>query len=314
MLGNPKKSIVFIIGPTAVGKSDVALHLAQQMSGEIISCDSMQIYRQINIASNKPSAADLKKIKHHCIDIISVDQEFNVAQFNTMVAEYITKIHAKGCTPIVVGGSGMYVQILLDGIFEGAPKDDNLRRELKFQAEQYGNEYLYDKLEIVDPQAAAKIHANDLKRLIRALEVSLSEQKLFSELKQKRIGLWGQYDIQIFVLNRNRAQLYQRINERVDHMIRQGLVDEIKKLKAMKLSLTAQGAIGIKEILNYLNEACSLQKSVELMKQNTRRFAKQQLTWFRRDKRFQWIDIEDGVAVEEIVEKIKNLIGREASS
>ena len=306
-----KQPIIFIIGATAVGKSDVALKLAQKIHGEIISCDSMQIYKEINIASNKPDAADLKKVKHHLVGTISVTEEFDVAQFNKSVGACIQKIHNDGGIPIVVGGSGMYIQILLDGIFEGAPKNDELREQLRFQAKQYGNEYLYDKLKKIDHEAALKIHTNDLKRLIRALEVATIEKKPISQLKKNRAGLWGEYDIKIFVLNRNRAELYQKINERVDHMIARGLVDEIQALKDLPLSQTARYAIGIKEILSYLNGERELKTAVELMKQNTRRFAKQQLTWFRPDARFQWINIEGHTTLNGIGEKIKDQINYE---
>jgi tRNA dimethylallyltransferase len=198
------KKIIFIVGPTAVGKSDVAFFLSKKIQGEIISCDSMQIYKEINIASNKPSEDVTNNLPHHLINIISVEEEFDVARYNQLALAAIKEIHDRGHVPVVVGGSGMYMQVLLDGIFEGGVKNEALRKDLKEQARQYGNQFLYDRLKEENLQAAKKIHPNDVRRVIRALEISRQEKMPICELQQKREGLWGKYDIRLIALNRDR--------------------------------------------------------------------------------------------------------------
>jgi len=195
------KKIIFIVGPTAVGKSEVAFALAQSIQGEIISCDSMQVYKEINIASNKPSKAELKEIPHHLMNIVSVEEEFDVAQFNQRTLKAIDQIFENHHVPIVVGGSGLYMSILLDGLFQGAKANPQLRKQLQTQADEHGLESLYQQLQELDPKAAEKIHPHNLKRMIRALEVCLSEGEIFSERQKKRQGLWGQYDITLIALN-----------------------------------------------------------------------------------------------------------------
>ncbi|HLF17976.1 MAG TPA: tRNA (adenosine(37)-N6)-dimethylallyltransferase MiaA [Candidatus Omnitrophota bacterium] len=293
--------IIFIVGPTAVGKSDVAVTLAKRIKGEIVSCDSMQIYKEINIANNKPSLKELKEIPHHLINVVSVEDEFDVARFGRLARNTIEDIHSRGAVPIVVAGSGLYMQILLDGIFEAKGKDAHFRDQLKKRMEEDGVEALYNDLRQVDPAAAGKIHPNDARRIIRALEVFETSRKPISQLQQKREGLWGKYDISIFGLMMPRDVLYQRINERVERMFKAGMVKEIKGLSNLKLSLTARHLIGIKEVLNYFNGGCDLATAAEEMKQNTRRFAKRQMTWFRKDKRIQWIEIGNGQPLDEAV-------------
>ena len=286
------RSIIFIVGPTAVGKSEVALSVAREIKGEIISCDSMQIYKEINIASSKPSAQEIKKVPHHLVNVMSVCDEFDVARFNTLANAAVKDILARGRIPIIVGGSGLYMQILLDGIFESSSRDELLREKLKQEAEVKGNAYLYDWLKKHDPQAASKIHVNDMKRIVRALEVCLTQKTAISQLQKNRAGLWGKYDITVIGLNQKRENLYERINGRVESMFQSGLIDEIKNISVLHLSKTAQGLIGIKEILSYLRRENTLDEAKENMKQNTRHLAKKQLTWFRKEKRIQWIDVD----------------------
>ncbi len=286
------KKIVFIVGPTAVGKSDVGLCLCAKIPGEIVSCDSMQIYREINIASNKPSREVLKKVPHHLIDILSVRDEFDVARYNELALAAIADIHRRGRIPIVVGGSGMYMQVLLDGIFQGGVKNESLRKDLKGQAHQYGNQFIYDKLKEEDPEAAQKIHPNDTRRIVRALEICLTERIPISELQKQRRGLWGAYDIRVFGLNCDREQLYERINRRVEQMFEKGLVEEIEKVREAPWSLTAKKIIGVQEVMGFLNKEYDLAQAKERMKLNTRRLAKRQLTWFRKEKRIQWIEVD----------------------
>lgn len=299
--------IIFIVGPTAVGKSDVGMHLARKLRGEIVSCDSMQIYKEIRIASNKPSPKDLNEVPHYLVDIISVREEFDVAKFNTLALAAIHDIHRRGRVPVIVGGSGMYMQVLLDGIFEGGIKNQSLRKDLKGQAHQYGNQYLYDKLKEEDAQAAAKIHPNDVRRVIRALEVCITRKTLISQLQTQRQGLYGQCDIALFAFNREREALYAKINARVDRMIDAGLVDEISRLNGCAWSLTARKIIGVAEIQSFLNGDCDLQQAKEQIKLNTRRLAKRQLTWFRRDDRLQWIMLQPDDTPETVTETIMEL-------
>lgn len=288
------QTIIFIIGPTASGKSDVAVELARLVKGEIISCDSMQVYRKLAIVSNKPSAADKKKVRHHLIDCVPLAKEFDVATFNSMALKAIQQVMRGKKTPIIVGGSGMYMTILLDGIFKGKGKNDALRKKLLAQAESKGNAFLHDQLKRYDPPSSLKIHPNDTKRLLRALEVYFLEKEPISQKQKSRAGLWGKYDIKIFGLELPRQALYDKINRRVDRMIEEGALKEIEKIKKHKLSKTVLGLIGIKELLGYINGAYDLDQAAYLMKRNTRHLAKRQLTWFRKDKRVQWLEIKEG--------------------
>lgn len=299
------KKIIFIVGPTAVGKTDIAFRLAKEINGEIISCDAMQVYKEINIASNKPPAFMLKGIPHHLMNIISIEEDFDVARFNQLVQEAIKEIHKKNRAPIIVGGSGMYMQILLDGIFEAKGKrDDSLREQLKQEAQEKGTQFLYDVLQKKDPQAALKIHPNDLRRIIRALEVIVSEKESFSSLQRKRQGLWGKYTIPIFGLTRERKELYQRIESRVEKMFKEGIVEEIKNLRLVQWSPTADRIIGVREIQGYLRGEYDMERAKYLMKLNTRHLAKKQLTWFRKEKRIHWFVMNFNETNESVVEKI----------
>lgn len=298
------KKIIFIVGPTAVGKSEVGLCLCEHIQGEVISCDSMQVYKEINIASNKPSKVILEKTSHHLIDILSVDEEFDVVKYNDLALTAIKEIHNRGHVPVIVGGSGMYMQVLLDGIFKGGIKSKTLRKDLKEQARQYGNQFLYDKLKEEDPKASEKIHPNDIRRVIRALEVCLTEKIPISELQKQREGIWGKYDVALFALNREREELYGKINRRVEVMVQEGLVEEIKRLKSTNWSLTAKKIIGVSEIQGFLNDEYDLDQAKELMKLNTRRLAKRQLTWFRKDERIEWIVVKSTDTPKSVVETI----------
>ncbi len=281
--------IVFIVGPTGVGKSQVALVLASRLDAEIVSCDAMQVYREASIANDKPLPADLEKVPHYLVDCVSVTEDFDVARYRKEAAARIDDILGRGKTPLVVGGSGMYMSILLDGIFEGGKEDPQVRRQIREDAQVQGIEKIYSRLKKVDPQAAAAINPNDERRIIRALEVYLLMKKPITQLQKQRRGLWGNYDIQIFALNRERAELYDRVNQRVEDMFHRGLVEEIKKLNALPLSRSAKGLIGIPELTGYLSGEHALEKAKELIKMNTRHYVKRQLTWFRKDKRLVWI-------------------------
>lgn len=285
-------SILFIVGPSAVGKTEIALAVAQRLDAEIISCDAMQVYREVNIASAKPSKNDLTKVPHHCIDLVSVTKSFDVVQFRREALKVLHDILQRGKKVILVGGSGMYVSALLDGIFEESAKDQDLRRKLEVEIRQQGTAVLHERLKILDPKAAAKIHPNDARRIVRALEVILTTQKSISVLQQERQGLWGQYKIQIFGLSRPRGELYRRAEIRIDQMFDQGLVQEVEKISPLSLSATAKTMIGVPEVQGFLKGEYDLERAKYLMKLHTRHYIKRQLTWFRRDKRIEWIDVE----------------------
>ncbi len=304
------KTIIFIVGPTAVGKSDVAYLLAKKIDAEIISCDSMQVYKNIHIASNKPSPVVLKKIPHHCLDLIDISKEFNVADFYKRANRAVRGIHRKGKSVIVCGGSGLYMAILLDGIFSAGAFSKRVRQKLLKQVKEKSGRSLFDQLKKRDPQAAQNIHPNDAKKIVRALEVCLVADQPFSRIKKKREGLWGKYSVRIFCLSKNRPELYQCINQRVDHMFKKQLVKEIKNLHEEKWSQTAQALIGVKEIRDYLNGKCCLDEAKRLIQRNTRRLAKRQLTWFRKDKRLEWIDV-DSLTPARVAEEITRRLEKE---
>ena len=299
-----QNKIIFIVGPTGVGKSQAALALAVPLNAEIVSCDAMQVYKEASIANDKPSPEDLAKVPHHLVDCVSVSEEYDVARYRKDAVAKIDDIIARGKMPLIVGGSGMYMSILLDGIFEGPKEDPQIRRQIREDAQVQGIEKIYSRLKKVDPQAAQAINPNDERRIIRALEVYLLTKKPISQLQKQRRGLWGNYDIQIFALNRERDELYDRVNQRVDQMFDRGLIEEIKKLNALPLSRTAKGLIGIPEITGYCAGERSLEDAKELMKMNTRHYVKRQLTWFRKDKRLKWIMLKAQETAQDAAQKI----------
>ncbi len=295
--------LIFIVGPTAVGKSETGLCLAERLSAEIVCCDAMQVYREIAIANDKPSAEAIALVPHHLVDILSVTEDFNVARYRRLAVSAIQDVQARGKTPLIIGGSGMYMSVLLDGIFEGFAGED-LREELTQELLSKGPAVLHERLKALDPQAAVKIHPNDPQRIIRALGVALATGQSISSLQQKRKGLWGKVPIKIFALNRPRQDLYQRAEARVDGMFAKGLLEEIKRVESLPLSLTARKIIGIPEIMGFLKGEHDLERAKYLMKLNTRHYVKRQLTWFRRDKRLTWIDIASGQSSAQIADII----------
>jgi tRNA dimethylallyltransferase len=295
--------IIFIVGPTGVGKSEAGFLLAQKLDGEIVSCDALQIYRELNIVCDKPSKEMRSKIPHHLIDVVSVTEEFDAARFRVMATDAIEDIIKRKKTPIVVGGSGMYMSVLLDGIFEASAKDEALRKELQERLDREGAAVLHGQLMRLDAKAAAKIHPNDPQRILRALEVVMTTGVPISDLQSKREGLWGKYPIKIYGLNRDRAELYTRAEQRIDRMFEQGLVQEIENLSNLHLSRTAAASIGVPEVKGYLKGEHDLERAKYLMKLNTRHYVKRQLTWFRRDQRVKWIEVE-GLSGQDILKRL----------
>lgn len=290
---SPQSKIIFICGPTAIGKSAVAAELAEIIDGEIISCDAMQVYREVRIASNKPKNDILEKIPHHLLDVVSVSKNFDVAKFYSLAIRSVDEILQREKIPIVVGGSGMYMRAILDGLYEDAPRDDQLRQDLEQEIMNHGLGQLYQKLVEVDAASAASIHPNDQKRIIRALEIFYTKGKPKSELTANRPGLWGKHKILYFGINANREALYNAVNVRVDEMFDQGLIDEVQQTLKCPVSSTAAKIIGLNEVQCFLNDKFSLEEAKEEMKKNTRHYAKRQLTWFNKDERIEWLHLQD---------------------
>ena len=282
-----KKLIIFIVGPTASGKSKLALAVAKKINGEIICCDSMQVYKDVKILSERPSKFVIQKIPHHLYGIVSVNRKFDVNQYCLLAQQAIKEIHQRGNTPIVVGGTGLYVSALLDGIFQVDSTNAKIRNGLYEVAKKRGTPFLHNQLRKIDSQAAKKIHPNDLRRIVRAVEVFKVTGKKISDLQKKRSGIYGLYKIKIFKINVARSELYDKINKRIDCMFGNGAVAEIKKIK--RVGKTAKYALGIREIRDYLKGRDTLEEARDKLKRNTRRYAKRQLTWFRRDSRIVWL-------------------------
>ncbi len=296
-------SIVFIVGPTATGKSEVAFNLAKKLSAEIISCDAMQVYREPRIITAKPSDSIVKNISHHFLGTVSVEQAYNVYDYSTAAIHEIRALHAVERAAIVCGGSGLYVKALLDGLFAGPGRNDYLRADLERRARDEGSQVLHAELMRLDKTAGQKISPNDLRRIVRALEVFYAGGVPISQKKQEARGLWGELPITIFGLRLKRDVLYARINRRTEQMFEAGAVDEVTSLLALPLSLTAQKIIGVKEIKSYLDGTTTENEAKELMKKNTRNYAKRQMTWFNKDKRVNWIDV-DNLTPEDTARKI----------
>ncbi|MFH0827158.1 MAG: tRNA (adenosine(37)-N6)-dimethylallyltransferase MiaA [Candidatus Omnitrophota bacterium] len=305
-----QKKIVFIVGPTAVGKSETAVALAKRIKGEIISCDSMQVYKGMDIITSKPSPSLRKMVRHHLIGVKSPSKEYDVSQYRKEALKKIKEIIKRGKPPIFAGGTGLYMSILIDGIFDLKSKNNAIRKRFLRLAETRGSSFIYKKLQLVDPEASAKIHPHDAKRIVRALEVFEIAGKPISQLQKQRKGLSDEYKINIIGLDRKRDELYRLIDERVDKMFDRGLEQEACKLLKSKLSRTAGFAIGLREFKGYFDGLYNLEETRRLIKRNTRQYAKRQLTWFRKDKRIKWVKIDGKknplTVANEILGKIKD--------
>ncbi len=287
------KPLVILTGPTAVGKTALSIKLASEIGGEIISADSMQVYRQMNIGSAKIKPEEMGGIPHHLIDILEPEEEFNVCLFEKLALEAMEQIYERGHIPVVVGGTGFYIQALLYQIDFTEEETDTAYRDKLWQlGEEKGNHYLHELLRKVDPKSAEEIHENNRKRVIRALEFYENCGKPISTHNKEQRQKTSAYNSCYFVLTDDRKKLYERIESRVDQMLSKGLVDEVRTLKerGCNASMVSMQGLGYKEILEYLDGRCSLLEAVEKIKKETRHFAKRQLTWFRREKDVIWID------------------------
>ncbi len=288
-----KPKVIVIVGPTASGKTSLSIELAKQTNGEIISSDSMQIYKDMNIGSAKPTIEEMQGIKHYLIDEVLPTERFSVAEYKKRAEKAIEEILKKGKTPIIVGGTGLYVNSLIYGIeYEDINLDEKYREKLMKKAEtQSGLEELYREAQKIDELAAQKISPNDKKRIIRILEIyhSTGKTKTMQELESRKNEV--KYDYKIYCINMPRDILYERINKRVDIMIEQGLIEEVKSLLKKYPSFpTAMQAIGYKEIVQYLNGSWGRLEAIDKIKQESRRYAKRQITWFKRIENIKWID------------------------
>jgi tRNA dimethylallyltransferase len=299
--------VIIIAGPTASGKTGLSIELAKLINGSIISADSMQIYRYMDIGTAKPDENERSGIRHYLIDEVDPDESFSVARYRELALRYIEDIIREGRRPIIAGGTGLYINSLLYNInFSQTICDEELRASLRREAEEKGNRYLYEKLLAMDPEAASKIHENDVKRVIRAIEVYTHTNKPISEhVKMSRLEP-APYRYIVYGLNWDREKLYLRIDARVDKMISDGLVDEVRHLVRMGYDkgTTSMQAIGYKEVLSYLRGEQTLEETVEILKRETRRYAKRQLTWFRRMREINWIDIDETTDIRTAAKKI----------
>lgn len=288
-----EKRLIILTGPTAVGKTDLSIQLAKQVNGAIISADSMQVYKYMDIGSAKILPAQMQGVPHYLIDEFLPDEEFNVVRFQQYAKKYIQEIYHHGQIPILTGGTGFYIQaVLYDIDFSDQNADSDYRRELEELALSRGTQYLHDLLAAVDPPSAEAIHANNQKRIIRALEYFRLTGERISEHNKRERQKQTPYRAAYFVLNDDRARLYERIDRRVDTMIADGLVEEVRRLRAMGYTkeLVSMQGLGYKELFPYFDGECTLDEAVSVMKRDTRHFAKRQLTWFRREKDVIWVN------------------------
>ena len=289
---NPK--LLCLLGPTAVGKTEIAIQLAQHLDAEIISVDSRQIYRQMDIGTAKPTPEEQQAARHHLIDCVDISRPFSVADYQSLADTAIADIQNRGKQVLLVGGAGLYFRAIVDGLFEGPGADPALRKRLEEEAAQFGVDALHKRLQTYDPESAERIHPNNLVRVIRALEVYELTGTPMSELQQQWHPNKQRYPFIAFGLTMPRALLYRRIEQRVDVMLANGLIAEVESLLASGYARNsvALQSFGYRELIAYLDGDCTYLEAISQLKQNTRRFAKRQLTWFRKDTRIEWLDRE----------------------
>ena len=299
--------ICILAGPTAVGKTEISLALARSLCGEIISADSAQVYKYMDIGTAKLKEEEMQGIKHYMIDEVTPDMDFSVAQFREKAELYIRDINDRGKLPIITGGTGLYINSLLNNLdFTDSISDEEYRREMQETAQVKGTEYVHAMLEAVDPASYRRLHPNDLRRVIRALEVYKHTGKPISYFQEESRKQPPRYDFAYITLTMDRRKLYERIDQRVDKMMASGLVEEVEGLikRGYGRELNSIQALGYKEIADYLHGSVSKDEAVRILKRDTRHYAKRQLTWFRGDKRVNWVDVDSFYRKEAIVENI----------
>ncbi|EXG86828.1 tRNA isopentenyltransferase MiaA [Clostridium sp. ASBs410] len=290
------RPLIIITGPTAVGKTALSVRLAKAIGGEIISADSMQVYRHMDIGSAKIKKEEMDGVPHYLIDVLDPEEEFNVTVFQEMAKEAVEEIYSHGHIPIVAGGTGFYIQALLYDIdFTENGEDTSIRMELEKLGQERGAEFLHNLLRDIDPDSADEIHENNMKRVIRAIEYYRQTGERISEHNKRERQKKSPYDFLYYVVNTERARLYERIDRRVDLMLEQGLVEEVMHLKDMGLTrdMVSMQGLGYKEILDYLQGIYTLEEAIYILKRDTRHFAKRQITWFKRERDVRWLDLPD---------------------
>ncbi|MEK6645188.1 MAG: tRNA (adenosine(37)-N6)-dimethylallyltransferase MiaA [Candidatus Firestonebacteria bacterium] len=304
-MAESKKIVVAIVGPTGVGKTEIAISLAEKLNTEIISADSMQVYKYLDIGTDKPNIEMRNRIKHHLIDFLEPDKRFSAGEFANKSKEIIEHLHLQGKIPILVGGTGLYINAVLDGVFESPKTDYILRHKLEEEAKEFGVKKLYERLKTIDSVSSSKIHINDLKRIIRALEIYELTGIPISEL-QKHNTVKPGYLALVFGITRNKDELHIRISERVDKMIKNKLVNEVENvIKLYGENAFGLGGLGYKEIFGFLKQEYCLEKAVDLIKQNTKRYIKRQMTWFRNKmKNIEWIILDNNTAIDKVTDKM----------
>lgn len=305
------KKVIFLIGPTASGKTELALELARRFNLEVISLDSMQVYRGMDIGTAKPTSAERRKVRHHLIDCISPAASFSVHQYQKMALRVIQDILRRGRTPLIVGGSGLYLQALWKGLSPQPAGNKQLRQKLEREIKRKGLAVLYGRLKKMDPKRAKAIHPHDSRRILRALEIAELSGKPPSDWQGKRESLEDHgIEVQAFGIQRDRSDLYERINQRVKRMFRKGFLGEVERLKRRRLSKTARQALGYREVLGQWKTSPrplsrdEEKKLMQSIQQHTRQFAKRQLTWFRHEKNIRWIPWNEGETPISVCDKI----------
>ena len=305
MANSGKQKLIVICGPTGIGKTELSLSLGELFDGAVVSADSMQIYRYMDIGTAKPDADEMRRVLHYMIDIVDPDQSFDAAMFYKMGRQAIREIYGQGRVPFVVGGTGFYLKALLHGLFESKPVEPEIIDRLRKEADEIGIGMIYERLLACDPAAASKIHPNDAYRVIRALAVFEMSGKPLSEFQQAHRFSDSPFDVLKICLNMDRDALYDRINRRVDRMIEDGLLAEVKTLldKGYSGDLKSMQSIGYRHMAAYINGEISWDETVYTLKRDTRHFAKRQLTWFRKDLEMIWKSPEEGTEIVEMVRK-----------
>ncbi len=310
-MGEFKKPLVIIGGATGVGKSDLSVKLAQRINGQIISADSMQVYKNFDIGTAKITKDEMCGVKHYMIDELDSSRDFNIFVFSGLCKKYIEKIYSEGSVPVIVGGTGFYIRsVIYETEFAKENTDTSYREELEVIARNEGGEVLYERLKAVDPDAAAKIHPNNVRRVIRALEFNHDTGGLISAHNEEQRRKESPYNFVYFVLNRDRCEIYKRIDARVDAMMEAGLEDEVRSLLESGVSKDCipMNGLGYKEMKDYICGDTSYDEAVNMIKQNTRHYAKRQLTWFKSEKDAVWLNYEDYSGDEAMLEKMTDIL------